>query len=83
MELDREMRDVMKYEDVISAVKKAIHDKGMKQCVVAERAGFSESEFSNMLNGRKLLRVEHIPKITKALGISPNDLFEKAENPTK
>ena len=54
----------------------------MKQCVVAERAGFSEAEFSNMLNGRKLLRVEHIPEIANALGISPNDLFEKAEHPT-
>lgn len=40
----------MEYEKVIEAVKKVIHDKGMKQCVVAERAGFSESEFSNMLN---------------------------------
>lgn len=47
----------MEYEKVIEAVKKVIHDKGMKQCVVAERAGFSESEFSNMLNGRKLLRI--------------------------
>lgn len=27
----------MRYEDVVSAVKQVIHDKGMKQCVVAER----------------------------------------------
>jgi transcriptional regulator with XRE-family HTH domain len=73
----------MEYEKVIEAVKKVIHDKGMKQCVVAERAGFSESEFSNMLNGRKLLRIEHIPRIANALGIEPNDLFEKAESPTE
>lgn len=70
----------MKYEEVVSAVKQILTEKGMKQYVVAERAGFSEQEFSNMLNGRKLLRVEYIPKITKALGISPNDLFEKAES---
>lgn len=73
----------MRYEDVVSAVRQVIHDKGMKQCVVAERAGFSEAEFSNMLNGRKLLRIEHIPRIANALGIEPNDWFEKAENPTK
>lgn len=73
----------MRYEDVVSAVRQVIHDKGMKQCVVAERAGFSESEFSNMLNGRKLLRIEHIPGIANALGIEPNDLFEKAESPTE
>lgn len=77
------MEDVMRYEDVVSAVKQVIHDKGMKQCVVAERAGFSEAEFSNMLNGRKLLRIEHIPRIANALGIEPSDLFEKAESPTE
>ncbi|MBO5484311.1 MAG: hypothetical protein J5979_03755 [Lachnospiraceae bacterium] len=54
----------MKYEEVVSAVKQILTEKGMKQCVVAERAGFSEQEFSNMLNGRKLLRVEYIPKKT-------------------
>lgn len=73
----------MRYEDVVSAVKQVIHDKGMKQCVVAERAGFSEAELSNILNGRKLLRIEHIPRVASALGIEPNDLFEKAESPTE
>ncbi len=73
----------MNYADIISAIKQIISAKGMKQCVVAERAGFSEAELSNMLNGRKLLRIEHIPRIANALGIEPNDLFEKAESPTK
>lgn len=73
----------MNYADIISAIKQIISAKGMKQCVVAERAGFSESELSNILNGRKLLRIEHIPRVTSALGIEPNDLFEKAESPTE
>ena len=73
----------MNYADIISAIKQIISAKGMKQCVVAERAGFSEAELSNILNGRKLLRIEHIPRVASALGIEPNDLFEKAESPTK
>jgi transcriptional regulator with XRE-family HTH domain len=73
----------MEYEKVISKIKQVITDKGMKQCVVAERSGFSVAEFSNMLNGRKLLRVEYIPRIANALGIEPNDLFEKEDCPTK
>ena len=73
----------MNYADIISAIKQIISAKGMKQCVVAERAGFSEAELSNILNGRKLLRIEHIPRVASALGIEPNDLFEKAESPTE
>lgn len=73
----------MEYEKIVSKIKQVISDKGMKQCVIAERSGFSEAEFSNMLNGRKLLRVEHIPRIANALGLEPNDLFEEENCPTK
>lgn len=63
------MRDV-EYDDVVQNIKTIISEKGMKQTVVAERAGFSDSDFSNMLNERrKLIRIEHIPRITKALGV--------------
>lgn len=64
------------YEDIVDNIKRTISEKGMKQGVVAERAGFSQSEFSNILNERrKLLRVEHILPIAKALGVPLNDLF--------
>jgi DNA-binding Xre family transcriptional regulator len=69
------LRDV-EYDDVVQNIKTIISEKGMKQTVVAERAGFSDSDFSNMLNERrKLIRIEHIPRITKALGVTLNDLF--------
>jgi transcriptional regulator with XRE-family HTH domain len=48
----------------------------MKQNVVAERAGFTPQEFSNILNGRrKLLRVEHMLLIANALGTDVNALY--------
>ena len=54
-------------ETIIDNIKRIISEKGMKQGVVAERAGFSKSEFSNILNGRrKLLRAEHILPISKS-----------------
>ena len=37
------------YEDVISNIKSVISDKGMKQKAVAEKAGFTPQEFSNIL----------------------------------
>lgn len=68
------------YDDVIENIKHIIDEKGMKQIVVAERAGFSSSEFSNILNERrKLLRVEHIEPIAKALGVEINELFKPKE----
>jgi len=84
----RERKEVMKlqianYEEVISNIKKIIEMKGIKQGVVAERAGFTPQDFSNMLNERrKLIRIEHIPRIAGALGVDINELFtlpERAE----
>lgn len=64
------------YEDVIENIKRIIQEKGMKQGVVAERSGFTPQEFSNVLNDRrKLLRVEHIYPISKALGVDVNELY--------
>ena len=69
------MRDV-EYDDVVQNIKTIISEKGMKQTVVAERAGFSDSDFSNMLNGRrKLLRAEHILPIAEALKVDVNTLY--------
>lgn len=56
------MRDV-EYDDVVQNIKTIISEKGMKQTVVAERAGFSDSDFSNMLNAALL---------GEALGLSPS-----------
>lgn len=64
------------YDALIDNIKKLISKKGMKQCVVAERAGFTPQEFSNILNDRrKLLRVEFLPPIAKALEVDMNELY--------
>lgn len=48
----------------------------MKQKVIAERAGFTPQEFSNILNDRrKLLRVEHMPAIAAAMEVDVNELY--------
>ena len=61
---------------IIQNIKDLIESKGMKQVVVAERAGFTPQDFSNILNERrKLLRVEHVWPVAKALGVEPNDLL--------
>lgn len=71
-----------RYDDIISNIKRIIDEKGMKQGFVAEKAGFTKQEFSNILNDRrKLLRVEHLWDIAMTLDVSVNDLYgvEKKE----
>lgn len=56
-------------------VKRIIRQKGYKQGAIAERAGFNEKTFSNMLNGRKIIADYDIPKIMAALNVTPNEIF--------
>lgn len=71
---------VCTYEDIINNIKRILAAKGMKQIVVAERAGFSPQEFSNMLNERrKLLRVEYMPAIAEALDVDIHELYQREE----
>ena len=61
--------------DIMSVVKSSIKASGIKQYAVAERAGFTDKKFSDMLNGRYTPKACEIPRICEALGLSPNDLF--------
>ena len=64
------------YDAIINNIKMLISKKGMKQSVVAERAGFTPQEFSNILNERrKLLRIEFMPPIAQALDVDMNELY--------
>lgn len=64
------------YDTVINNIKSIINEKGIKQSFIAKKIGFSDGEFSNVLNNRrKLLRVEHLPLIAEALDVNINDLY--------
>ena len=54
-----------------------IKESGLKQFVVAERAGYSAQEFNAMLNGRELIKACDIPNIATALGVEVNELYRK------
>jgi len=62
-------------DSVVVGIKKAMAAKGLYQKAVAERSGFTDQQFSDMLNGRKIIRAEYLPQIAKALGINIGDLF--------
>ena len=52
-----------------------IKEKGLKQIYVAEKAGLGKQEFSDMLNGRKLIKVCDLPRIAEALEVTTNDIY--------
>lgn len=62
--------------NITERIRKTIDDKNLAQCKVAKAAGFDPKLFSAMLCGRKAIRIEYVPSICRALGITPNELFE-------
>ena len=57
-----------------------INEKGMKQCAVAERAGYSKQQFSDMLNGRKIIKAYDLFRIVDALGVEAADLLADCQS---
>lgn len=58
-------------------ISKLIIARGLKKGAVAERAGFSKQQFSDMLNGRKIIKLCDVIAIAKALSVGVDDLFTK------
>lgn len=54
-----------------------INMRGLKQCAVAKKAGFSKQQFNSMLNGRKIIKPCDALAIADALNVEMNDLYEK------
>ena len=61
---------------VANNVRRIMHDRGLKHRAVAARAGFSEQQFSAMLNNRRLIKDRDVVALAKSLNVTANDLFE-------
>lgn len=75
------MSRASEYNYIIPAnISKLIDERGLKRNAFASQNGYGVQEFSDMLNGRKIIKAIDIVKIAKALGVTPNELFgiEKA-----
>lgn len=55
---------------------KIIKSRCLKQCAIAEKAGYSKQQFNDMLKGRKVIKDTDISRIAVALGVDVNTLFE-------
>ena len=61
-------------------VREIIARNAWKQGVIGQRAGYQPKVFSAMLNGNLKIHIEDIPRIADALGVTPNDLFNRERN---
>lgn len=56
-------------------IRRVIGQKRLTNWEVAEQAGYSAQQFSDMLNGRKIIRPCDLSRISAALGVDISDLF--------
>lgn len=62
----------MKINERISSY---VRESGLKQKVVAEKAGYSEKQLSAMLRGNRKIWADDYERICIALGKEPNDFM--------
>lgn len=66
----------MSRDPIAAGIKFLITERGMIQRVVAERAGYTSQQFSDMLNDRKTIKAIDIVPIAKALGVSVQEVYD-------
>lgn len=61
---------------VCERLKLYIKQSGLKQCSVADKSGFTENQFSQILNDRRSVSADELEVICNAMGASPNDIYK-------
>lgn len=62
-------------QSTIDNLRRLIKEKGLKQTFVAEQAGMTDQQLTDILNNRKLLRVEHLAPLAQILGVNVEELI--------
>ena len=70
----------MAKSNIANNIKRIIKDKGLKQYVVGNKAGYSARQFNDMLNDRKVIVADDIVPISIALGCEPADLLRPCKS---
>lgn len=62
-------------QKTIDNIRRLIRTKGLKQTFVAEQAGMTDQQLTDILNNRRLLRVEHLEPLARVLGVTIETLI--------
>ena len=66
-------------EPLVKGIKVVIARKGLKNIYVAEKAGFTAQELSDMLNGRRLIKACDVPRLAFAMEVKEGDIYVAGE----
>lgn len=69
------MKNIKNLDPVAAGIRAKIAERGLLKKAVAERAGFTVNQFSDMLNGRRVIKACDLLPISDALGIELADLL--------
>lgn len=64
---------------VPEAIEQIILRRGMKKCVVAERAGMSAQMLTDIFANRRLIKMNDLVALARALDCSPNEFFKRID----
>lgn len=56
-----------------------IKAKGLKQFLVAEKAGLGKQELNDMLKGRKIIKACDLKMLARALDVTVSDIYAAGE----
>lgn len=71
----KEKQALTEYEDIINNLIELVERKKLKKGAIAAKLGLSSQQFSDILHGRKLLRIEDVPLMAEALEVDIADIF--------
>lgn len=64
------------HDPIAAGIRDLIEEGGFLQKSVAQKAGFTQQQFSDMLNGRKIIRAVDLFPISTALGCTIQDIYD-------
>ena len=64
-------------EETLQNIKQIIEIRGYKKKAVAERMRYKENQFSDLLNGRRAVKLDDIIQLCEILEVEPNDLIKQ------
>lgn len=68
-------------DPVAIGIKRIIRRKGFKQNVIAVRSGFTEQQFSDMMNDRKIIKAIDLIPISRELGVGVAEIYNAGIEP--
>lgn len=66
----------MQKDPIAAGITLLLSKSGLRQKYVADKAGYTQQQFSDMLHGRKTIKAADILPISRALGVTVQDIYD-------